>query len=479
MDAEPKRQAAEALFAEGNGHMQRGELARAESCFLRAVQIAPRFAGGHANLGFVLDRRGETEQAEACYRRSLELDQGYAETHLNLGALLANRKQFHEAEMAYASALMLRPGHAAAWSNLGVLYACTKREREAEACYRTAMNLDPRYDNARFNLSYLLLRQGAFEEGWACFESRDWYAAFEARVACPRWEGQSLAGKSLLIGYEGGHGDMIQFCRYAALVKAHGASRIAIVCHPALKSLFAQLADIDLVTDFDAPMPTEGWDFWTPPMSIPFHLKTRAHSIPVTIPYLHASPDAIAKWSGKLATDGVRIGIAWKGNPRFENDADRSLPSLATLSPLSSIAGVTLISLQKGEGEGEAMRPPVGMTVSPLGAAVEDFADMAGLIEQLDLVICVDTAVAHLAGAMGKACWILLPYYKTDWRWLKDRTDSPWYPRVVRLFRQSAHTDWSDVVLEVRCAVVEFVEARRRSRDGDRDRTLGAASAPA
>ncbi len=433
--------------------MQAGDVARAEACFREAVRIAPDFAEGYANLGFLLDRRGVTDGAESCYRRSIELNPAYSETHLNLGALLAKEKRFTEAEAAYRRAIALSPRAPAGWSNLGVLYACMKREEDAEQCYRTAMALDESYANARFNLSYLLLRQGRFEEGWYCLEARDWYAALSAHLACPRWQGESLAGKSIVIGYEAGHGDMIQFCRYAAVLKAQGAASITMICHPSLKALFAALEGVDTIISFDEQIPASGWDFWTPLFSIPYHCKTRLDSIPGEVPYLQAPSSRIAKWASLLPGNGLRVGLVWKGNPLFENDADRSLPSLDVLAPLGAIAGVNLISLQKGAGEAEAAQPPGGMHLIDLGSRLEDFADTAAVVTSLDLVVCVDTAIAHLTGALGKPCWVLLPAYKADWRWLTDRTDSPWYPGIMRLFRQSTMGDWAAVVAEVATAL--------------------------
>lgn len=204
--------------------MQEGDAGGAEACFRNAVRLAPDFAEAHANLGLLLDKRGAAAAAEASYRRSIELDPAYPQTHLNLGALLAGAKRFDAAEAAYRQAIARKPDSPVAWSNLGVLQACMKRESEAEQSYRTAMALDESYANARFNLSYLLLRQGRFEEGWQCLEARDWYAVLAAHFDFPRWQGEPLAGKSLLIGYEAGHGDMLQFCRYASPLKAQGAS---------------------------------------------------------------------------------------------------------------------------------------------------------------------------------------------------------------------------------------------------------------
>jgi len=203
-----------------------------------------------------------------------------------------------------------------------------KREAEAEQCYRTAMALDDAYAMARYNLSYLLLRQGRFEEGWACLEARNWYAPWAAHLGCPRWQGETLVGKSVLIGYEPGHGDMIQYCRYAAVLKAQGAVAITLICHPALKTLFATVEGVDAVLSFDDPMPASSWDVWTPPLSIPCYCRTRLDSVPAKIPYLHAAAGSIRKWAALLPKDGLRVGLVWKGNPLFENDADRSLPSL-------------------------------------------------------------------------------------------------------------------------------------------------------
>lgn len=456
MDSE--RTKAEALFSEGGRCMAAGDDVGAESCFREAIRLSPDFAEAYANLGLLLDNRGMPEEAEFYYRRSIALNSIYPETYLNYGAFLANLKRFEEAEATYNMAIMLNPNSPAAWSNRGALYACMKRKEEAEMCYRTAMSLDSSYTKARFNLSYLLLRQGRFEEGWYCLEARKWYDALAAHLECPRWQGEALSGKSLLIGFEAGHGDMIQFCRYAAVLKTQGVSRITMICHPALKTLFSTLDAVDTVISFDEKVPVSGWDFWTPPLSIPYYCKTRIDSIPATLPYLKALPDQIAKWESILPADNIRVGLVWKGSPKFENDADRSIHRLNLLAPLWAVPKVRFISLQKGSGEDEAEHPPAGLSLIHLGSGIKDFADTAAIVASLDLVICVDTAVAHLAGALGKPCWVLLPYYKTDWRWLTGRTDSPWYPEVMRLFRQPEMGNWTAVIAEVGAALERFVK---------------------
>lgn len=452
------RDRAEALFFESNGLHAAGNAAGAEASLREAIAILPNFAEAYANLALLLSLRGALDEAEVNYRRALDLDPLQFRTWLNFGAHLAQRKRFAEAEGAYREALRLDPAYPGAWSNLGVLYACMQREAEAEQCHRHALTLAPDHANARFNLAYLLLRQGRYEEGWQCMEARDWYAVIAERIHCPRWRGEPVAGKSVLIAFEAGHGDMIQFCRYAAILKAQGATVVHVICHPGLKSLFATLKGIDAAFSFGDPVDTTGYDFWTPPLSLPFHCHTRLDSIPADLPYLSAPPDKAAQWASRLPAEGLRIGLVWKGSRGFENDADRSLPSLETLAPLWEVPGVRFISLQKGAGEDELAC--WSLPITNLGSEVGDFADTAAVISGLDLVISVDTGVAHLTGALAKPCWVLLPWYKADWRWLANREDSPWYPGVMRLFRQAAIGEWAPVIATVREALAALASAK-------------------
>jgi hypothetical protein len=252
---------------------------------------------------------------------------------------------------------------------------------------------------------------------------------------------------------------MIQMCRYAALLKARGTARIALMCHPALKTLFNSLTCVDQVFAYDETLPPTPWDFWTPPFSIAYYCQTRIDSIPVEIPYLATDLQRYERWRGVMAGDSpcpdLAVGLVWKGSAGFENDADRSLPHLNTLAPLGQISQVRFFSLQKGAGEDEAANPPVGLPLLDLGPQIVDFADSAAIITNLDLVICVDTAIAHLAGALGKECWVLLPDYQTDWRWLKNRSDSPWYPSL-RLFRQPPGEKWEGVIATLSLALAKL-----------------------
>ncbi len=450
------REQAEALYFEGNNFLEAGDLLAAENCWREAIVLSPDFAEAYCNLGFVTEKKGAATDAECYYRKSLSLDFNCTRTLLNLGALLAAKKRFDEAAKLYDRAILIEPSSPKAWTNLGILHTYQGREYEAERCYRRAMQLNPSYKNAQFNLSYLLLRQGRFEEGWQCFESRDWYASLASHFKCPRWQGESLSGKSLVIGYEAGHGDMIQFYRYAIFLKQQWSVYITLICHPALKRLFELQGILDEVLSFEDEIPQVGWDFWTPLMSLPYHCKTRIETIPQDIPYLKVPPELIGDWRKKMPENALLVGLVWKGNPKFENDEDRSIPSLHLLTPLGNNSNIQWVSLQKGAGEDEAQNPPEGLCITHLGSQIEDFADTAAIVASLDLVICVDTAIAHLAGAMGKSCWVLLPEYMTDWRWMKGRLDSPWYPNKTTLFRQSVIGDWQSVIKNLAQLLADF-----------------------
>jgi Tfp pilus assembly protein PilF len=449
-----QRSQAEALFLEGNRLLSAGDLSGAEAAFKQALVFIPDFIEAHANLGLIYNLLGSTQDAERHYRQAIVLAPHVAQIHLNFGAFLAKVKRFDEAEAAYRQAIALQPDYAAAWSNLGALLAGLNRDEEAEQCHRTALAIAPDYDKARFNLAYVLLRQGRFEEGWACFEARDWHAPLDAYLTCPRWQGESLVGKKLLVGYEGGFGDVLQFCRYIPLIKRLSTAEITLFCHPQLKSLLATLEGVDAVVGYDEALPSDGWNAWLPLLSAPFVFGTRVDNIPAALPYLKAEPERMQHWAPRLPKTGFRVGLVWKGSADHDNDADRSLPSLASLSPLADIPGIQFIGLQKGPGEEETQIGP--HTVMPLGRNIQDFADTAAILAQLDLLISIDSAPAHLAGAMGVPCWVLLPDYQTDWRWLKTGETSPWYPGILRLFRQKRMGDWESVIAEVAAALAAF-----------------------
>ncbi|MRW83383.1 tetratricopeptide repeat protein [Pseudoduganella sp. FT26W] len=440
-------------YLDANHLLAAGDYAGAEECYLQALALQPLHVAARANLGYLKEQQGAVAEAEFHYRQAIALMPDHPQLHQNLGALLFKEKRLAESEAAMRAAAELAPDSPTAWSQLGALLVCTHREPEGEACYRQALALEPGHARAQFNLSYLLLRQARFEEGWYMLDARWQFDHFPLSFDCPFWEGEPLNGKSIVLGLEAGHGDMIHFCRYAPMLKARGAQRVAVVCHPALRRLFATLPGVDHVHALGEALPG-GWDYWTRPMHLPGLFGTEMATIPADVPYLRADPALVQQWRGELPQQGLRVGLAWRGNANFENDADRSLPSLMSLAPLAAVADAHFVSLQKGAGEAEALTPPAGMFVHPIAARLGDFADTAAVIANLDLVISVDTAVAHLAGALGKPCWLLLPDYRCDWRWMAERGDTPWYPSM-RLFRQPRGGGWTPVIAEVAAALAD------------------------
>jgi tetratricopeptide (TPR) repeat protein len=447
---------AEALFDEGLALMAAGAQKQAESCFRRATDLRPDLSEAWVNLGLLLDQDGELAEAEQCYQFAMNLGEHSPQLFLNYGALLAAHRQFDAAVALYRKGLTHAPHTPALWSNLGVLLASLRRDTEAEVCFRTALDHSPDYPSARYNLGYLLLRQGNFDDGLPSFEARDWYASMEKvlsdTLGIQRWQGEALANKSILITCEAGHGDMIQFSRYASLLKARGATQVDMLCQPALQRLFGSVQGLDRILPLDHPVSLANWDYWTPPLSLPRYCGTHAKSIPSTTPYLHPDANDIERWQNLLPAEGLRIGLAWRGNPKFENDRERSLPHLLNLASLWSVPDVSFVSLQKGAGEEEVSTIQSAFPITALGPHLQDFADTAAVIATLDLVISVDTAVAHLAGALGKPCWLMLPHFQSDWRWQLERQDSPWYPGM-RLFRQRYAGDWRSVVEEIHAAL--------------------------
>ena len=457
----------EQLFFEGGRHLQAGDLPAAASCLHRACTLSPGFGQAWANLGLVRDRQGDTIGAEAAYRSALDAGCDAFELQLNYGAMLAAQRRLDEALACYARALQQDNSSASLWSNLGALYLALQEDDDAQTCLEKALQLQNDHASAHTNLAYLHLRHGRFEEGWRAFEARNWYTRWAARMSYTRWMGESLAGKTVLLCEEAGHGDMIQFVRYVPLLKALGAQHITLLCQPALLDLLDTMEGVDAVLSVHAPAPSA--DYWSPLLSLPYYLQTRAANIPARIPYLQADTDRTAFWQDQWrhwtrTAQPLRVGLVWKGNPAFENDAMRSLPHLRTLLPLLEVPGVAFVSLQKG-GEHEVQELQTARKLAGHGeldlhdaaATLSDFADSAVLISTLDLVIAVDTAVAHLAGALGKPCWLLLPDYMADWRWGTNAgpqaTQTAWYPHTMRLWRQDRHGDWPPLIATVATAL--------------------------
>jgi len=449
-----------------------GRLADAERCLMQALALEPDDPAALTNLGLLLAKSGRQAEAEPCHRRALANAPAHAPTRsailCNLGNLLAELRRDDEAETCLREAISIDPASAAAHCNLGVLLRDTDRPEEAESSLRQALALRPDYRLAEMHLSSLLLARGAFAEGWRLHEARHDPELRDNGIPPPpfamrRWQGEPSDGLSLLVWPEQGLGDQIQFARFAPLLKQRGAARVTLVCQRPLKRLFDTLEGIDEVfaadvvdNRFSVPgVDLSHHDRWVFPLSLPHALGIELDTLPAAIPYLQAPAERLAEASQRLAPrDGrLRVGLVWRGNPKHDNDADRSLPGLATLAPLWSVPGVSFISLQAGSAGGAAHEPPAGQPLQHLGGGFRDFADTAAVLANIDLLICVDTSIAHLAGALGRPCWVLLPRHKTDWRWLEERDDSPWYPGTLRLFRQAKRGDWTPLIEAVREAL--------------------------
>ena len=459
---------AQTLFLQSTQQLAAGDTRAAEASLRRALTLDPLLAEAHANLAWLLDAQQQSEAALQHYQRAVFLQPDNVQIRVNLAALLTELGAQEPAVAHCLHALALQADNPAAWTNLGALQALAGQDAEAETSLRQALQLDPNRAKAHFNLASLLLRKGRFAEGWEHLEWRPGVAARGAQIASAAWQGEPLQGRSILVGFDAGHGDLIQFCRYLPQLKAAGAGRVGLLCHPALARLMQTLAGLDAVLPFDQAWARDGWDCWTAAMSLPRLFGTRLETIPAPIPYLGVPPDARRQWAQTLAQrglgPGLRVGLVWQGNPQFQNDARRSLATLELLAPLWQVAGLQFVSLQKGPGAQQARQ--CALPLLNLDEALHDFADTAAVLQQLDLLISVDTAVAHLAGALGTACWVLLPAYMTDWRWLEQRSDSPWYPQGMRLVRQQAGESWDAVLQRLLPELVAWAAWAGEKRQG-------------
>lgn len=452
-----------------------GRLEEAEAAYRYALAIRPDLVEGHYNLGIVLHAQERLEESEASYLAALELRPEGVEILNNLGGVLQSRGRPVDAVRYYQTALAIQPDLAVTWFNLGTVLKNVQRLKEAETAYRQALALRPDYPEAQFGLSTLLLSLGRYDEGWRLYDARYVLPRFVHRhtqslLACPRWRGESLQGRALLVWQEDGLGDMIQFGRYLSRLKGLGATRITVACLPPLRRLLSTVQGVDEVVEHAvAQERARDGEFacWVSPMSMPLRLglsgDAREDALSPDV-YLTPEPALVEQWRGRFDAlpRGLRVGLVWKGNPQHHNDAFRSLPSLAALAPLWGVADVSFVSLQKGEGEDEARTPPAGQSLLHLGSDVSDLADTAAIVAQLDLVIGVDTAVAHLASSVGTPCWIMLPAQDIDWRWLHGREDSVWYSKV-RLFRQRVQGAWVEVVERVSGALADVASAAANS----------------
>jgi len=470
----------------GNLRREIGQPEAAAEAYRQALKLTPDDAATWSRLGVALDEMGDSTAALESYRKAIALDQACADAHYNLGialkaqgdlgaaidsyrqALAADPDQpdalynlglaqqadgdAGAAEASYRAALAENPDQAQARNNLGTVLLGQGQVSEAVDIYRAGAGDDPAataHANTAWNLGVALLLAGELAEGWQWYE---WRFARNGAVPptfdVPRWHLDAPPDARVLVHAEQGYGDALHFIRYVSMVAAR-CGAVVLEVPPHLKTLLRGFAGAQVVSAGDR---LPDFDFHMPLLSLPGVFATTLDTIPADVPYIMPPADRLADWQDRLAGPGRRVGLVWRGNPDHVNDHNRSLDP-ALLAPLLAAPGCQFFSLQKAPADGDWPALQGLGTVTDLAPALTDFAETAAAIAGLDLVITVDTAVAHLAGALGRPCWVLLPHVP-DWRWLMDRGDSPWYPSL-RLFRQAASADWPAVVDHVAAALAQ------------------------
>jgi FkbM family methyltransferase len=470
-----------------------GNLENAESYMRKAVASGPEECSAHFGLGVVLETRGRLNDAVSSYERALELRPLEFDFLVGRGNA---RGDAVSAEADFRAALTVRPKSAKAWTNLGAALTRQGRDDEAlraferadaleiesgeetinlpnlvislrdaerteEAIDISARRLSSRpLSDAYYALALSLLTAGRLREGWQVHECRYWRwqtSSTRRKYNRPMWSGQELRGKTILVCSEQGVGDTIQFARYVPMLKSLGA-RVLFLAYTGLEEFCRGFPGVDAVLEI-GPLPQ--FDFHVYLMSLPWVFQTTLSAIPADTPYLHADPERVECWKPRIgAGSRLKIGLAWAGNPDHVGDRERSM-ALSALLPLWEVEGVEFFALQKGRAESEIASLPTLAAIENLGPSLDNYCDTAAVVSQLDLLITVDTSVAHLAGALGKPVWVLIPK-PGDWRWLEKRRDTPWYP-TMRLFRQTQRRVWADVVDRVKEALRERVRRQPRA----------------
>jgi len=402
--------------------------------FRKAIKMKSDYSEARYNLALVLKEQEQFEDAAENFKQAIRLTPDDSDAYYNLGNTYEALGRYEAAIDNYQLAIKQNPDFAAAFNNLALVLKAQGRIDEAIRVSRRAIRLKPDLAEAHWNLSLALLLKGKFEEGWKKHEWRfqrgEKNTIYLHDFGIPRWDGSSFYGKRLFVHSEQGLGDTLQFIRYLPMVKRRGSTVVFETFRPLL-GILRDFPGIDELVEISPNRHhAESCDFYLPIMSLPMIFGTDIATIPLNIPYIFADP---VQWKNRINGKGFKVGIVWAGKPEHENDKNRSC-ALKHFLPLTQIPGIVMYGLQKGDAAHQIESLGGIMNMVNFDQELKDFSDTAAAIENLDLVITVDTALAHLAGAMGKEVWTLLPF-APDWRWLLERDDSPWYP-TMRLFRQ-------------------------------------------
>jgi len=452
-------------------HHRVGRFAEAEALYLEIVAADPAHADATHLLGLVALQRGDPVRAIALIERADELAPSNPVFLANLGDAYQKLDCPERARECCEQALELKPDFPAARINLGNALASLGHRDAAEECFRTVLAADPSLDLARLNLGLLRLLRGDYATGLPLYEARlgransgigDTGRLLAKLRAVPRWRGESLQGKRVLVWTEQGLGDSVMMMRYLKPLKERGADVLTVLCEAALARMMGGVPEVDAVfSDTAGKDWRRRFDFHVPMLSLPLAFDTRLETIPAPVPYLAVPDDLRSKWARKVEPlQAPRVGLAWAGGKKTATDARRSI-ALASFAPLLKQRGISFVSLQKGPEASQLASARSGIT--DWMDDCDDLLETAALISQLDLVISVDTVIAHVAGALGKPVW-LLNRKESEWRWMLDRADSPWYP-TMRIFRQQ-HAGWSEVIQALGTAIESELAPHRKGGPG-------------
>jgi len=430
----------------GNAFQRMGRFADSLLSYQEALRQDPRSAEVYNNLGGALARLERHPEALSSFLRAVEIEPQYAQPYHNAGNVLQEQGQLADAVRCYREALHLRPDYAEAWHKAGRALEAGRCLKDALACYEEALRLRPDFPEAHVSRATTWLVAGEFEQGWREYEWR-WKGGEAPRreFTAPWWDGSPLKGKPVLLHAEQGLGETLQFLRYAPLVEQRGA-KVVVECQPRLAGLVETMEGVARVVAAGSRLPL--FQAHLGMSSLPRILGTGLENIPAPARF-RVDRARVESWRQRLAGQGQwKVGIAWAGSPRDRNNPYRNRSAgLAQFAPLARHTKLALFSLQRGPEAAQIGSPPRGLKVNPLETESMEVIDTAAAVLNLDLVITVDSLVAHLAGSLGKPVWALLPW-AAEWRWLLDREDSPWYP-TMRLFRQARPGEWGAVLERV------------------------------